>query len=255
MEQHRPFVLSIAGLDPSAGAGLLADIKTFEALGTYGLGVCTALTVQTDVRFISAEWQSAAQIIAQAQPLLESFPVQYCKIGIMKDVHTMLEVINTIKGLTPDIRIVLDPVLKASAGYTFHDDTRLSAWKSVLQQVYLLTPNHQEALLLSGEKDGPAAAKVLASYCATLLKGGHRDDKPGIDSLYFSPQQGTGNVLDIPAGNGKVYPKHGSGCVLSAAITAQLAAGVPLSTACITAKLYTEKFLASHSSLLGYHNT
>ena len=109
MEQHRPFVLSIAGLDPSAGAGLLADIKTFEALGTYGLGVCTALTVQTDVRFISAEWQSAAQIIAQAQPLLESFPVQYCKIGIMKDVHTMLEVINTIKGLTPDIRIVLEP--------------------------------------------------------------------------------------------------------------------------------------------------
>lgn len=255
MEQHRPFVLSLAGLDPSAGAGLLADIKTFEALGTYGLGVCTALTVQTDTRFISAEWQSATQIIAQAQPLLETFPVQYCKIGIMKDVHIMLEVINAIRAISPDIRIILDPVLKASAGYTFHDDTRLSAWKSVLAQLYLLTPNLQEALLLSGEKEGPAAAQVLVSYCAVLLKGGHREDKPGIDSLYLPAQQDTDNILDIPAGKGRVYPKHGSGCVLSAAITAQLAAGVPLSTACITAKLYTEKFLASHSSLLGYHNT
>ncbi|TWW02263.1 hydroxymethylpyrimidine/phosphomethylpyrimidine kinase [Chitinophaga pinensis] len=255
MEQHRPFVLSLAGLDPSAGAGLLADIKTFEALGTYGLGVCTALTVQTDTRFISAEWQSATQIIAQAQPLLETFPVQYCKIGIMKDVDTMLEVINAIRAITPGIRIVLDPVLKASAGYTFHDDTRLSTWRAVLQQLYLLTPNLHEALLLSGEKDGQTAARVLTAYCSVLLKGGHREDKPGIDSLYFHTQQGTGNVLDIPAGKRKVYPKHGSGCVLSAAIAAQLAAGVPLSTACITAKLYTEKFLASHSSLLGYHNS
>ncbi|MBW8685973.1 hydroxymethylpyrimidine/phosphomethylpyrimidine kinase [Chitinophaga rhizophila] len=258
MAQHRPFVISLAGMDPSAGAGLLADIKTFEALGTYGLGVCTALTVQTDTRFISAEWQSAAQIIAQLKPLLETFPVQYCKIGIMKDADTMLEVISTITSLRPGIRIVLDPVLKASAGYTFHDDTRLSTWKAVLEQVYLLTPNYQEAMLLTGAVDGEAAAKKLASYCAILLKGGHRSDKQGIDTLYL-PEGESGKkhltILDIPAGKQSVFPKHGSGCVLSAAITAQLAAGMPLQTACITAKLYTEKFLASHSSLLGYHNT
>lgn len=243
--------MSLAGLDPSAGAGLLADIKTFEALSTYGLGVCTALTVQTDTRFISVEWQSAGQIIAQATPLLETYPVDYCKIGIVKDASTMLEVISAIKAIRPGIRIVLDPVLKASAGYDFHDTTQLSAWRSVLQQVYLLTPNYQEALLLSGKNNGHSAATVLATYSAVLLKGGHRQDRQGEDSLY---RNGT-NILNIPAGDNTVFPKHGSGCVLSAAITAQLASGCSLPTACITAKLYTEKFLASHSSLLGYHIT
>ncbi len=243
--------MSIAGLDPSGGAGLLADIKTFEALGTYGLGVCTALTVQTESRFLSVEWQSAEQIIAQAAPLLETYPVAYCKIGILKDAATILEVIQVVKAIRPHIRIILDPVLKASAGYSFHDTAQLSVWKKVLEQVYLLTPNYQEALLLSGEEEGHNAATTLAAYCAVLLKGGHRQERPGVDSLYTD----TVNILDIPAGNENVFPKHGSGCVLSAAITAQLAAGSSLPTACITAKLYTEKFLASHSSLLGYHIT
>lgn len=243
--------MSIAGLDPSGGAGLLADIKTFEALGTYGLGVCTALTVQTDTRFLSVEWQSAEQIIAQATPLLETFPVAYCKIGIVRDASTILEVIRAVKAIQPRIQIILDPVLNASAGYTFHDTAQLSVWKKVLQQVYLLTPNYQEALSLSGEEDGHTAATTLADCCAVLLKGGHRQERQGVDSLYIDKTR----LLDIPAGNETVFPKHGSGCVLSAAITAQLAAGSLLPMACITAKLYTEKFLASHSSLLGYHIT
>lgn len=243
--------MSLAGLDPSAGAGLLADIKTFEALGTYGLGVCTALTVQTDTCFLSVDWQSADQIIAQAIPLLETFTVDYCKIGIIKDAPTILEVIRAMKAIRPGIRIVLDPVLKASAGYAFHDTAQLEVWRDVLQQVYLLTPNYQEALLLSGQEDGHAAATTLAVYTAVLLKGGHRQERQGVDSLYTDMT----NILDIPAGNKAVFPKHGSGCVLSAAITAQLAGGYLLPAACITAKLYTEKFLASHSSLLGYHIT
>jgi len=243
--------MSLAGLDPSAGAGLLADIKTFETLGTYGLGVCTALTVQTDTRFLSVEWQSAEQIIAQATPLLETFPVDYCKIGIVQDADTILEVIQAIRALQPDIRFILDPVLKASAGYTFHNTARLSVWQEVLQQVYLLTPNYHEALLLSGKEDGHAAAIALAAHSAVLLKGGHRQERQGVDTLYI----GRTDMIDIPAGNTAVFPKHGSGCVLSAAITAQLTAGSSLPAACITAKLYTEKYLASHSSLLGYHIT
>lgn len=243
--------MSLAGLDPSAGAGLLADIKTFEALGVYGLGVCTALTVQTDTRFVSVEWLSASQIIAQARPLLETFPVRYCKIGIVQDAASILEVIQSFSAIQPDIRFILDPVLKASAGYTFHDATQLAVWKQVLQQVYLLTPNYHEALLLSGEEDGHAAASTLATYSTVLLKGGHRRERPGVDSLYM----GKTDIIDIPAGTEAVFPKHGSGCVLSAAVTAQLATGSSLPVACIKAKLYTEKFLASHSSLLGYHTT
>jgi hydroxymethylpyrimidine/phosphomethylpyrimidine kinase len=246
--------MSLAGLDPSGGAGLLADIKTFEALGTYGFGVCTALTVQTDTRFLSVDWLPAQQIISQAAPLLETFPVSYCKIGIIQDAATLLEVITALMAIQPEIRIVLDPVLKASAGYAFHDTAQLTNWKKVLQQIYLLTPNYNEALLLSGMQDGDAAARALSASCTVLLKGGHRTERQGVDTLYLTKEGETLQVLDIPGG-GNVFPKHGSGCVLSAAITAQLAAGSSLATACITAKLYTEKFLASHSSLLGYHNT
>lgn len=244
----RPYVLSLAGLDPSGGAGLLADIKTFEALGVYGLGACTALTVQTDNRFIGVEWQSAAQIIAQAQPLLETYRVSYCKIGIVKDADTLLQVITTLSTIRPGIRVVLDPVLKASAGFTFHNTEQLHTWKEVLQHVYLLTPNYNEALLLTGLSDGAAAATTLLQYCAVLLKGGHRPGAEGLDTLYTNR-----SITNIPAGRRSVFPKHGSGCVLSAAITAQLAAGSSLPVACITAKKYTENFLASNSSLLGYH--
>lgn len=244
----RPYVISMAGLDPSAGAGLLADIKTFEVLGVYGLGVCTALTVQTDNRFITVEWQTAQQIIAQAAPLLESFPVGYCKIGIIKDTATLLEVITVISQLRPGIRFILDPVLKASAGFPFHDPEQLYMWQHVLQHMYLVTPNYDEALLLTNLHDGEAAATALLQYCSVLLKGGHGPGIRGLDTLYTR----TGTT-DIPAGPCDIFPKHGSGCVLSAAITAQLAAGSSLPVACITAKRYTERFLASNSSLLGYH--
>lgn len=249
MESQRACTLTLAGLDPSGGAGLLADIKTFEAHKVYGLSVCTALTVQTDQRFLSADWTSVAQIKAQATPLLERFPIQVCKIGIMPGLPALLEIIQHLQQLSPGIRIVLDPVLKASAGYTFHEEVEQPAWQKVLENIYLLTPNYHEALLLSGATNGAAAAEKLSRYCAVLLKGGHHPDKNGWDTLYAN-----GTQQDIPPTTPTVYPKHGSGCVLSAAITAQLALGQPLYEACVNGKAYTEKFLSSHSSLLGYHS-
>jgi hydroxymethylpyrimidine/phosphomethylpyrimidine kinase len=228
------YALSIAGFDPSGGAGLLADIKTFEALGVYGLGVCSALTVQTDKEFLSVTWQTADQIIAQLKPLLERFPISYCKIGIVQDVHTLTAIITLLRAY--DVRIVLDPVLKASAGYTFHT---APAWGNALKDIYLLTPNYEEALLL-GEVP-----------CAMLLKGGHRPDKRGWDTLHLD-----GATHEIPPQTiGEISPKHGSGCVLSAAITARLAHGDTLLQACTAGKKYTERFLSSHSSLLGFHYT
>ncbi len=242
--------MSLAGLDPSGGAGLLADIKTFEAHKIYGLGVCTALTVQTDRQFISVDWLSADRIIAQARPLLEQFAPAYCKIGIVADVPTLLELVRRLHILRPGIRIILDPVLKASAGYDFHNASQTAAWQEVLPYLYLLTPNYDEVLALSGnaEQDGQAAALQLSRHCAVLLKGGHRPDRKGWDTLYVSDA-----AYDLPPGQQRVYPKHGSGCVLSAAITAQLTLGHALPLACTNGKAYTERFLSSHPSLLGYH--
>lgn len=241
--------MSLAGLDPSGGAGLLADIKTFEQHRVYGLGVCTALTIQTASDFISVDWLSLPRILAQAKPLLASETVDYCKIGIMADIQSLLELVRTIKYLSPGIRIVLDPVLKASAGHAFHSNIPRQAWQELLPELYLLTPNYHEATLLAGIDDGEAAAEQLSAHCAVLLKGGHHQARPGEDTLY------TGNGIQrfLP-GPGQAYPKHGSGCVLSAAITANLALGQSLPDACANAKAYTENLLASHPSLTGYHH-
>lgn len=245
MEQY---VMSIAGLDPSSGAGLTADVKTFEANGVYGFGVCSALTVQTDDRFYSVEWLPAGKIVAQAAPLLEKFPVAYCKIGIMQSIGAVQKVISALKVIRPDIRFILDPVIKASAGYKLYNDAGLQQWLEVLQDVYLLTPNYQEALAITGLEDGEQAASMLSEYTSVLLKGGHHPNKPCIDQLFVQ-----GTVTEFTAGSISTYPKHGSGCVLSAAITAQLALGEVLESACSKAKAYTYQFLQSSSSLLGKH--
>ncbi|MBE9598320.1 hydroxymethylpyrimidine/phosphomethylpyrimidine kinase [Pedobacter sp. MC2016-24] len=249
MQTVRPYVMSIAGFDPSAGAGLLADIKCFEQHRVYGFGVCSAMTTQTDSDFLSNEWQTARQIIDQTTPLLKKFKVQACKIGLIKDLEVLEEVLYFLKAQVPAIKIVLDPVLKASAGYHFHDwNEGLGKLKPILKQIDLITPNYPEMKQLSGPLDITSAAIQWSSYCAVLLKGGHSPLNTGTDYLF---ENGTVEEL-FPAVN-NISQKHGSGCVLSAAITARLALAHQLPEACILAKKYVEQFLNSNTSLLGYH--
>jgi hydroxymethylpyrimidine/phosphomethylpyrimidine kinase len=246
--QTRPYVLTIAGFDPSGGAGLLADCKTFEQHGVYGFGVCSALTVQTDDRFLKLDWLSAEQIIEQLQPLVSKFVISTCKIGIINSPETLLRVIRFLKDYNPAIRIVWDPVLKASAGFEFHEVNTFHKLEEILTEVTLLTPNYhelQQLQLITGEE---LIKNDHAVFCPVLLKGGHRPDVLGTDSLYEP-----GGLTVIEAGVDKVFPKHGSGCVLAAAITARLATGQPLKKACKLAKQYVETFLNSNQSLLGYH--
>ncbi|SHL88642.1 hydroxymethylpyrimidine/phosphomethylpyrimidine kinase [Chitinophaga jiangningensis] len=247
VQTDKPFVLSIAGLDPSGGAGLLADIKTFEYNNAYGLGVCTAITVQTGTQFHSVEWIPLYQVMAQVKPLLQTYPVAWCKIGIVQDIYTLSSLVHQLKQLQPGIRIILDPVLKATAGFNFHGIVHREAWKQLFDAIHLLTPNYEEAKQLTGYDTGEAAAEVIATCCHVLLKGGHHPLQAGVDTLYLpSPQK-------IFPGTTAITAKHGSGCVLSAAITANLAQGQSLLTACINAKVYTENFLSSNTSPLGFH--
>jgi Hydroxymethylpyrimidine/phosphomethylpyrimidine kinase len=240
MQHQRPYVLSIAGFDPSAGAGILADCKTFEQHKVYGLGVCSALTVQNDRAFFSIQWLSARQIMEQLQPL--SFNIIACKIGIIESLQTLLEITSFLKHRNPSIKIVWDPVLKASAGYSFHHKIAVHQLEQVLSSIDLITPNFNEWQHLQ-------AISSNAFPCAVLLKGGHRPDETGVDTLYEN-----GREITIPNGIKKASPKHGSGCVLSAAITAQLALGLSLQQACAKSKQYIETFLNSNESLLGYHH-
>jgi hydroxymethylpyrimidine/phosphomethylpyrimidine kinase len=250
MQATRPNVLTIAGFDPSGGAGVLADCKTFEQHAVYGFGVCTAWTVQTDDSFLNIHWLSAEQIIEQLQPLLNKFMITACKIGIIDSPETLLEVIAFLKESIPSIQIVWDPVLKASAGYDFHSVETFHSLEAILAAVTLITPNYDELQQLQTITGEPLIKDEQARFCSVLLKGGHRPDALGTDTLY----EAAGRTI-MEAGVEKVFPKHGSGCVLSAAITARLALGQHVQEACRGAKQYVESFLNSNQSLLGYHTT
>ncbi|MBO9204084.1 MULTISPECIES: hydroxymethylpyrimidine/phosphomethylpyrimidine kinase [Niastella] len=248
MQTQRPYVLTIAGFDPTGGAGVLADCKTFEQHAVYGLGVCTGWTVQTDDSFFNIHWLTAEQIIEQLQPLMNKFVVSACKIGIIDSLETLLDVLVFLKENSPAMQIVWDPVLKASAGYDFHAVETFHSLDAVLAGVTLITPNYNELQQLQSISDVALIKDEQAMFCSVLLKGGHRPDALGTDTLY----EPTGHTI-IEAGVEQVFPKHGSGCVLSAAITARLAQGQSMVEACRGAKHYIESFLNSNQSLLGYH--
>lgn len=249
MSAQRPYVISIAGFDPSAGAGVLSDLKCFEAHRVYGFGICSALTIQTDTDFLQNNWMSAEQIIAQFRPLLKKFPVPVAKIGLIKDLDTLEEVCIDLNLLNPEIKIVVDPILKASAGYKFHDwNIYREKLKNVLKRLYLITPNFLEMESLSSGQEVHAVCKDWSQDLAVLLKGGHNSAAPGTDFLYQAKQG-----MELKPSSQEIFQKHGSGCVLSAAISAQLALGKNLSESCLLAKQYTYNFLNSNPGLLGYH--
>lgn len=245
----RPNVLTIAGLDPSGGAGMLADIKCFEQHKVYGFGICTALTIQNDTAFFKAEWLDLQQLIDQLNPLMHKFHISACKVGLIKDLPLLAMLLEYLKRQQPHIKVVLDPILKASAGFEFHnwkmDDADL---KSVLKNIDLITPNYLEMSSISNKKEILSAAREMAERCPVLLKGGHNAQMPGYDYLIKQDK-----VHELPPVLKGVYLKHGSGCVLSAAITANLALGNSYLDSCRKAKKYTELFLNSNDTNLGYH--
>ncbi|GEO07463.1 hydroxymethylpyrimidine/phosphomethylpyrimidine kinase [Adhaeribacter aerolatus] len=251
MTKPRPYVLSIAATDPSAGAGVLADIKTLEANKVYGLGVVSGITYQNDNTFTGVDWVPVENITRQAEIVLTKFPVKVTKIGLIQSLPVLETIIDFLLGLKPDLKIIWDPILKASAGFTFHDRLEQEALLPILKKLFLLTPNVTEACSL-GEMDSPEeSALQLSQYCHVLLKGGHRVKKLGRDTLYLQ----SGEKYSYRPKEQNISAKHGSGCVLSAALAANLAQNYKLPRACLRAKQYTTKFLTSNANLLGYHQT
>ena len=245
----RPTVMSIAGFDPSGGAGILADIKTFEQHKVHGIAVCTAQTLQTESRFESIRWERAEDVLSAIQLMLQSYNVEAVKIGIVPSVSFLLDVVRTIHLYDAGIRIVVDPVIRSTTEYDFWKELgEESALFQVLEMTTLITPNFQEAAQLLPGASAEEAAETLADYCAVLLKGGHNDAEPGADYLYTDKK-----VKRLSPESADVFPKHGSGCVLSSAIAANLALGCGLGDACRKAKSFTEKFLGSSPSLIGHH--
>ncbi len=252
MSVKRPIVLSIAGFDPSAGAGLLADIKTFEQHNVYGLAVSTSQTLQTEDKFFSIRWEKLSDVLKATQTMLREYDVKIVKIGIVENLSALSKIVSLIQKTNSKVKIVVDPIIKSSTNFDFwQGGIDSSVLQSLLKNIYLLTPNVLEAVSLAeaqsrGEKNAHDSAEYLSQFCNVLLKGGHSKEK-GVDILFTKSDS-----VKIKVGKSSVSPKHGSGCILSAAITANLALGNDLEKSCRLAKKYTEQILSSNNTNLAY---
>jgi hydroxymethylpyrimidine/phosphomethylpyrimidine kinase len=249
MSASRPFVLSIAGFDPSGGAGILADVKTFEQHRVYGLAILTANTIQTETDFVSIKWVPIDAVLQSIATLFEKQEIKAVKIGIVPSLVYLNEIVLAVKRLSPKTKIVWDTVLKSTTEFDFLKIENQVLLREILQKIDLITPNYDEIVALTVKENAQAGAISLSKECSILLKGGHNPENRGVDCLYLENQ-----LFNFPPKETLAFEKHGSGCVLSSAITAQLALGQDLKTACLNAKKYIEAYLLSNKTKLGYHH-
>ena len=177
MSAKRLYVLSIAGFDPSGGAGILADIKTFESNKVYGLGVISANTFQNDNEFKNVDWIPAKKMIEQISILQKRFEFEYVKIGLIENLEVLDAIISHLNTHVSNLKIIWDPILKASAGFEFHKEVDKLLLEKICKQLYLITPNVPESLLLGSFKDAAQNAKHLSKCCNLFLKEGMQKKK------------------------------------------------------------------------------
>jgi len=243
------YILTIAGHDPSAGAGLTADLKTFEAHGLYGLSVCTAITVQNDINFKQCIWTPKAVIIAQIETLFERFKIPVVKIGIVESWQVLNAILECLHALNSEIKVVLDPVIKTTSGFDFHSTENQDILNNVLKKCYIITPNYIEIEQLYPNLNIQDTLDYMSNLTNVYLKGGHRSDKKGWDALYHNKIV----MVNIPPISNTVTNKHGSGCVLASALASQIVLQEHLEDAARSAKHYIEQYLNSNTTLLGKH--
>ncbi|MDA3823990.1 MAG: hydroxymethylpyrimidine/phosphomethylpyrimidine kinase [Bacteroidales bacterium] len=233
---NRPYVLSIAGFDPCGGAGVLADMKVLNRLEVTGLAVVSALTYQNDSSFDGAKWCSLEEILNQLKPL-KKYPVKVVKIGLIESLDQLEGVINLVHLYYPESYIIWDPILKSSAGFCFHKINSIP--KNLSKKIDLITPNYDEYKQLQLEHN---------DCCTILLKGGHRKGNKGTDVLISKGKQTEITGFEMPA----KYGKHGTGCVLSAAIAGYIALGFSEIEACVKGKEVVEQYMQSNETNLGF---
>jgi hydroxymethylpyrimidine/phosphomethylpyrimidine kinase len=243
--------LTVAGSDPSGGAGIQADLKTFHAFGVYGTAVVTALTVQNTRGVRAVHAVAPDVVVAQLDAVTDDLTVAGAKIGLVPGPDVAAALVERLTR-RPLPRLVLDPVLVAGSGDALGSEGTATALRALLPHAALVTPNLTEAAALTGRRvrdldDMVEAARALVDLGAgaALVKGGHLADRP-VDVLVAG---GTVQRLDAP--RVPVHPTHGTGCTLSAAITAGLASGHDLAAAVACAKRFVHDALAAALALGG----
>lgn len=238
---HYPRVLSIAGSDSGGGAGIQADLKTFSALGCYGMTAITAITAQNTVGVRAIHGVPPDMVKAQIQAVLDDIGVDAVKIGMLHSPEIVDVVAWAIDHYRLE-RVVLDPVMVATSG------DRLIAPETVqvlvgqlFPRAAVVTPNLDEAALLLQRDiravdalDEAASDLLKLGAQAVLLKGGHLTGDQVVDLL--APSHGARQRLSSPRIASRNV--HGTGCTLSSAIAAHLALGLPLTSAVEQARAY-----------------
>ncbi len=213
--------LVFAGLDPTGGAGLQADIETIASMGGHATPVATCLTVQNTAQVIEVMPVSPAFLAEQARAVLEDIPVASIKLGLLPDVG-VIEAIHSILVDYPEVPVVLDPVLASGSGKHLADDDVIHAMISLLlPQTTIATPNSLEARQLSPASDTleACAMALLDTGCEhVLITGTHEKTPEVVNTLY-----GNRRKLDEYRWERLDGSYHGSGCTLASAIAALLA--------------------------------
>lgn len=245
-----PNVLSIAGTDPSGGAGVQADLKAFSANGAYGMAVVTALVAQTTTGVREVRGVPADFVTAQLETLLDDVRPDAVKIGMLGDAENILAVTGVLDRYAPP-HVVLDPVMVAKSGDRLLDPRAVGVLRDeLLPRVDLVTPNVPEAADLLGElelaavEQMPEQARQLADLGAkrVLLKGGHLPGESSADVLV-----GDGDAEILRGERISTTSDHGTGCTLSASIAALRPQRPDWSTAVSEAKQYlTGALRAAH---------
>jgi hydroxymethylpyrimidine/phosphomethylpyrimidine kinase len=243
--------LTIAGSDPSGGAGIQADVKTFAAFGVYGAAVVTALTAQNTCGVRATLGVPADFVAAQIDAVLDDLAPGAVKTGMLGGADVVRAVARAL-GRARHVPLVVDPVLVATSGDALGDSSTLPALVAELVPVaFLVTPNADEAEALTGrrtrtraEMADAARALVAMGAHAALVTGGHATDS-ACDVLFAD-----GVVTELDAPRVPVASSHGTGCTLSAAIAAGIARGEALGPAVARAKRYVRQALL-HAPAVG----
>lgn len=240
--------MAFAGLDPTGGAGLQADIESIVSMGCHALPVITAVTAQDtrDVRSVTTV--DPLEVIGQARAVLDDIPVSAFKIGLLASV-SMVQAIHSILTDYPDIPVVMDPVCVSGGGRRLIDEEMLNAMVSLLFPATLVvTPNTLEGRLLAPEADSPAAVaqQILTYGCGyVLLTGTHENTDQVVNRLYAEMRLVESFTFERLEGS-----YHGSGCTLASAIAARIAHGLEAVAAISQAQKYTFQTL-KNARLLG----
>ena len=219
-------VMSIAGVDPSAGAGVFADLKTFQAHGVYGCGVITALTAQNPYKVFSIKPIDAYYVEEQIDAVLDAYDITYIKTGMLYSP----EIIKLIgKKITEyGLKAVIDPVMVATSGGDLTKSDLADALnKYLLPKSILTTPNIEEAekltnLKINSKEDAIKATEKIP--CNSLITGGHLD---GINTINIDGEITIKKQKLLESDN-----LHGTGCNLSSAIVANMGKGFDMKTSC-----------------------